>query len=148
MNQAVTRVAAAVLFDLSGRVLIGQRPEGKHMAGYWEFPGGKLDAGEDAIDALHRELQEELGVGVTRCHPLITLRNEYSDRTILLEVFIVDSYVGVPAALEGQALRWVNTAELTRQQLLPADVPIVDAIMAHEDYAHGAGNRTSGHSAR
>jgi 8-oxo-dGTP diphosphatase len=142
------QVAAAVLFDAAGRVLIGRRPEGKPMAGFWEFPGGKLDAGEDAVQALERELSEELGIGLEQARPLITLRNDYPDRTVVLEVFIVDSYKGEPAALEGQALRWVRTAELSRQQLLPADAPIVDAIMAYEGTAHGAGHRLAGHSAR
>lgn len=148
MTRPVVPVAAAVIFDASGRVLIAQRPEGKHMAGLWEFPGGKLDAGEGPVQALGRELREELGIELERCRPLLQLQNEYHDRTIVLDVFVVESYRGVPAALEGQALRWVRTAELPSQPLLPADVPIVDAIMTYEGAAHGAGHRIAGHSAR
>jgi 8-oxo-dGTP diphosphatase len=122
------RVAAAVLFDAGGRVLIARRPEGKHMAGFWEFPGGKLDAGETAEQALARELREELGIQLQRCHPLLQLRHDYADRVIELEVFVVDDYRGEPASREAQALKWVGPAELAAQALLPADRPIIDAL--------------------
>ncbi|HEY6452634.1 MAG TPA: 8-oxo-dGTP diphosphatase MutT [Steroidobacteraceae bacterium] len=142
------RVAAAVLFDGSGRVLIAQRPAGKHMAGYWEFPGGKLDATETAERALQRELREELGVELHRCHRLLQLRHDYADRAVELEVFVVDESRGEPSGLEGQALRWVAIAELSQQRLLPADRPIVEALTGYEGIAHGAGHRTARHSAR
>jgi 8-oxo-dGTP diphosphatase len=142
------RVAAAVLFDAAGRVLIAQRPEGTHMAGYWEFPGGKLEHHEAAPQALERELHEELGVDLRRCHPLLQLRHDYADRAVELEVYVVDEYHGEPSGLEGQALQWVSVAELSRQQLLPADQPIVEALNAYEGTVHGAGHRTAGHSAR
>ncbi len=145
---ATVRVAAAVLFDDGRRVLIARRPEGKHMAGFWEFPGGKLDGAETAAQALARELREELGVVAQRCHPLLQLRHHYSDRVVALEVFVVEEFTGAPTALEGQALRWVSLTELARQPLLPADRPIVDAIIAYEGTAHGAGHRIAGHSAR
>jgi len=145
---ATVRVAAAVLFDAGGRVLIARRPEGKYMAGFWEFPGGKLDAGETAEQALARELREELGIQLQRCHPLLQLRHDYPDRVVALEVFIVDEFRGEPAALEGQALQWVSSQVLVQQPLLPADRPIVAAIFAYEGTAHGAGHRIAGHSAR
>jgi 8-oxo-dGTP diphosphatase len=124
------RVVAAVLRDAAGRVLIAQRPPGKHMAGYWEFPGGKVMPGESAVQALTRELAEELGVRLLGCRPLLQLRHEYEDRVIELDVFVADEYLGVPAGLEGQALKWVATAELAREALLPADRPIVEAMAA------------------
>jgi 8-oxo-dGTP diphosphatase len=142
------RVVAAVLFDASGRVLISQRPPGKFLAGYWEFPGGKLDAGEAPEQALRRELREELGIELRRCHPLLQLRHDYSGRAVALEVFVVDEAGGEPSGLEGQALKWVSVAELCEQQLLPADGPIVEALTVHEGIAHGAGTRTAGYSAR
>jgi 8-oxo-dGTP diphosphatase len=147
MTDAV-RVAAAVLFDADGRVLISRRPPGKHMAGYWEFPGGKLDASESPEQALRRELHEELGIELRRCHPLLQLRHDYSDRSVQLEVFVVDESRGEPSGQEGQALKWVSVTELSQQQLLPADRPIVEALNAYEGIAHGAGHRTAGHSAR
>jgi 8-oxo-dGTP diphosphatase len=132
------RVVAAVLSDLAGRVLIAQRPPGKHMAGYWEFPGGKLVPGESAEAALSRELSEELGVQLLRCHPLLRLQHEYEDRVVELEVFIADEYRGMPTGVEGQALKWVSPGELAREALLPADRPIVEAIGAAAAAASGA----------
>ena len=125
---AAVRVVAAVLRDDHGRVLIAQRPAGKHMAGYWEFPGGKIAPGESSEQALKRELAEELGVSLQRCHPLLQLRHDYADRVVELEVFAVDDYAGAPAGLEAQALKWVAAAELYGQALLPADRPIVEAL--------------------
>jgi 8-oxo-dGTP diphosphatase len=127
MTPAV-RVVAGVLRDGGGRVLIAQRPAGKHMAGFWEFPGGKVAPGESGEQALARELTEELGVSLTRCHPLLQLRHDYADRVIELEVFVVDDYRGEPASREAQALKWVGPAELAAQALLPADRPIIDAL--------------------
>jgi 8-oxo-dGTP diphosphatase len=127
---AAVRVVAAVLRDASGRVLIAQRPAGKHMAGYWEFPGGKVAAGESGEQALRRELAEELGVSLRRCHPLLQLRHDYADRVVELDVFVVDEYGGEPSGLETQALKWVLAAELGAQALLPADRPIIEALNA------------------
>jgi 8-oxo-dGTP diphosphatase len=128
---AAVRVVAAVLRDEHGRVLIAQRPAGKHMGGYWEFPGGKIAPGESSEQALKRELAEELGVSLRRCHPLLQLRHDYTDRVVELEVFAVDDYAGAPAGLEAQALKWVAAAELGSQALLPADQPIVEALNSH-----------------
>jgi len=125
---AAVRVVAGVLRDEHGRVLIAQRPAGKHMAGYWEFPGGKIVPGESSEQALGRELAEELGVSLRRCHPLLQLRHDYTDRVVELEVFEVDDYAGEPTALEAQSLKWVAAAELGGQALLPADRPIVEAL--------------------
>ena len=125
---ATVHVVAGVLRDPVGRVLISQRPAGKHMAGYWEFPGGKVVPGESAEQALARELTEEIGVSVRHCHPLLQLRHDYPDRVIELDVFLVDDYRGEPTGLEAQALRWVAASELGSQALLPADRPIIDAL--------------------
>ena len=142
------RVAAAVLFDAAGSVLITQRPAGKYLAGYWEFPGGKLDSSESAEQALGRELREELGIELRRCHRLLELRHHYAERAVHLEVFVVDESHGEPSGLEGQALKWVSVAALGQEHLLPADRPIVEALIANEEIVNGAGHRTAGHSAR
>jgi 8-oxo-dGTP diphosphatase len=142
------RVAAAVLFDAAGSVLITQRPAGKYLAGYWEFPGGKLDSSESAEQALTRELREELGIELRRCHRLLELRHHYAERAVHLEVFVVDESHGEPSGLEGQALKWVSVAALGQENLLPADRPIVEALIANEEIVNGAGHRTAGHSAR
>jgi 8-oxo-dGTP diphosphatase len=122
------RVVAGVLRDSNGRVLIAQRPAGKHMAGFWEFPGGKIAPGENGEQALARELTEELGVSLGSCRPLLQLRHDYVDRVVELDVFLVDDYQGEPTARETQALKWVNLSELGTQGLLPADRPIIDAL--------------------
>lgn len=122
------RVVAGVLHDTLGRVLIAQRPQGKHMAGFWEFPGGKIAPGESGEQALARELTEELGVSLEHCHPLLQLRHDYADRVIELDVFVVDRYHGEPTGREAQALKWVTASELAAEPLLPADRPIVDAL--------------------
>ena len=128
LTPAATRVVAGVLRDPDGRVLIAQRPAGKHMAGCWEFPGGKVAPGESIEQALARELTEELGIALHRCHPLMQLRHDYGDRVIELDVLIVDDYGGEPTGREAQALKWVAAAELGTQALLPADRPIIEAL--------------------
>jgi 8-oxo-dGTP diphosphatase len=142
------RVAAAVLFDAVGQVLITQRPAGKYLAGYWEFPGGKLDPNESAEQALARELREELGIELRRCHRLLELRHHYADRAVHREVFVVDESHGEPSGLEGQALKWVRVPALEQENLLPADRPIIEALIVNEEIGYGAGHRTAGHSAR
>jgi len=122
------RVVAAVLYDALGRVLIAQRPAGKAMAGLWEFPGGKLEAGEGELEALRRELQEELGVRVDSARAVLELTHDYPDRQVRLSVWAVSGYEGVPAGIEDQVLRWVAPTELRALPLLPADQPIVDFL--------------------
>lgn len=121
-------VAAGALFDAGRRVLIARRPAGKHMAGRWELPGGKLDAGETPLEALRRELAEELGVELRDARPLIRLRHDYADRRVLLDVWRVTDWAGEPRGLDGQALEWVAPDELPARDLLEADLPIVTAL--------------------
>ena len=122
-------VAAGVLVDNDGRVLIARRPEGSHAGGFWEFPGGKIAPGETGPGGLARELAEELGIVVTSAEPLITYRHDYPDRVIELEVFLVPGWRGEPRGLEGQPLQWRPLGELADAGLLPADLPIVDALV-------------------
>lgn len=121
-------VVAGVLSDADGRVLIGQRPPGKHMADAWEFPGGKRDPGESRLAALDRELHEELGLRLLEARPLIRYRHVYPDREIDLDVWRVLRYEGQAHGREGQALDWVAPGELGRKPLLPADRPILSAL--------------------
>ena len=127
---AVHVVAAAVI-DAAGRVLIAQRPPGKHLAGGWEFPGGKLEPGEERLAGLARELREELGIDISTPLPLIRLRHAYPTREVLLDVWVVRHYSGEPRGLDGQALRWCTLGELETVDLLPADGPIVAALREH-----------------
>jgi len=123
-------VVAAALYDATGRVLIAQRPPGKHMAGRWEFPGGKVGAGEAEREALGRELAEELGIEVRAAEPLMRLTHTYADREVELSLWIVQRYRGVPAALDGQALKWVTPAQLACEDILEADRPFIAALAA------------------
>ena len=121
-------VVAGAIADAGGRVLIAQRPRGRHMAGRWEFPGGKLASGEDPFAGLQRELAEELGVTVRAARPLIRLRHSYADRRVLLDVWQVTDYEGEPRALESQALTWALPDDLPRHDILEADRGIVTAL--------------------
>ena len=120
------RVVAAVIYDDQRRVLVTQRPAGKTLAGEWEFPGGKVEIGEADADALRRELREELGVQVRAARALFELAHEYPERHVQLAIWMVGEYAGVPAGLEGQALRWERPIALRALPLLRADLPIVD----------------------
>ncbi len=114
--------------DERGRVLVNRRPAGTHMAGYWEFPGGKRTAGEGRFDALRRELHEELGIEVQEAIPMIELVHDYPEKRVALDVWRVLEYAGEPHSREGQELRWVAPAELGGIGLLPADTPILAAL--------------------
>ena len=128
MTRATLRVVAAALFDERGRVLIAQRPAGKHLAGRWEFPGGKIADGETEQAALARELGEELGVVPLQSEPLMSLVHDYPDRRVDLHLHVVSRFVGEARGLDGQALRWVSLAALPQQDLLEADAPFVEAL--------------------
>jgi mutator protein MutT len=125
-------VVAAVLIDARRRVLIAQRPAGKHMAGAWEFPGGKLEPGEAPTQGLARELGEELGITIDAPRPLMRLRHRYPTREVLLDVWVVRRFRGRPRGLDGQALRWCDRVALATAELLPADRPILAALRLPE----------------
>jgi 8-oxo-dGTP diphosphatase len=129
MTRAVLHVVAGVLNDADGRVLIAQRPPGKHLAGGWEFPGGKRDDDEPREAALAREFQEELDVEVLSARPLIRYTHDYPDRRVDLDVWLITAHRGEPRGLEGQAIDWCAPARLMEHDLLPADKPIVTALM-------------------
>ncbi len=121
-------VAAGILCDSAGRILIAERLGGGVFNGLWEFPGGKIGADETSLEALSRELAEELGIEVTACASFMNLRHEYDDRIVTIEFFIVSEWNSDPVGREGQALRWVPRESLDAEELLPADVPVVEAL--------------------
>ena len=130
-------VAAGILEDEQGCVLIARRHDGSHAGGAWEFPGGKLDPGEAPVDALRRELAEEIGIEVGVCEHLMTYAHEYAERVVTLHVFRVTEWAGEPAGLEGQPLRWLRVDRLIEEGLLPADRPIVEKLMDQSAASHG-----------
>jgi 8-oxo-dGTP diphosphatase len=121
------RVVAAALFDAQHRVLIAERPAGKHMAGWWEFPGGKVASDESDTQALIRELREELGVDARPDAEIMTLTHEYPDRVVDLVLWRV-SALGTPRSLDGQQLKWVDCQALANERLLEADRPFIAAL--------------------
>lgn len=129
MTGPLLHVAVGVLRDSCGRVLVARRPEGRHMAGYMEFPGGKVAPGESITTALARELAEELGIKVQGAlRPLIRIPYTYPDRRVLLDVHEVAAFDGEPRPLEGQQLQWLEPGQLSGQRILPANGPIVNAL--------------------
>jgi len=122
------RVVAAALYDTCGQLLIAQRPAGKHMAGRWEFPGGKVGGHESERAALARELGEELGIEVQGARPFMRLTHAYPDREVELSLWIVERYTGAPRPLDGQRLKWVPPALLPEEDLLEADRPFIEAL--------------------
>lgn len=126
----VVLVAAVALVDADGRVLLAQRPEGKSMAGLWEFPGGKIEAGETPEAALIRELQEELGIDTwASClAPLSFASHAYEGFHLLMPLFICRKWQGQPQSREGQALKWVRPADLRNYPMPPADLPLIPVL--------------------
>jgi 8-oxo-dGTP diphosphatase len=122
------QVAAGILRNSVGEVLITERIEAGPFQGLWEFPGGKIAAGESAEMALCRELREELGIEVLAQQHFQFIAHNYPDRTVELDFFFVDDWRGEPAGLEGQGLRWVSVSQLNAAELLPADAPLIEAL--------------------
>jgi 8-oxo-dGTP diphosphatase len=128
----IVLVAACALIDADGRVLIAQRPDGKTMAGLWEFPGGKVEPGERPEQTLIRELKEELGITVSEdcLAPLTFASHAYADFHLLMPLYVCRRWEGTVAAKEGQRLTWVRPNRLRDYDMPPADVPLVSHLMA------------------
>ena len=120
-------VAAVALIDADGRILISKRPEGKTLAGLWEFPGGKIEPGERPEAALIRELKEELAIDVAESclAPLTFASHAYEDVHLLMPLYVCRRWKGQAAALEGQELKWVQAKALREYPMPPADIPLI-----------------------
>jgi 8-oxo-dGTP diphosphatase len=125
-------VVACALIDADGRVLIAQRPAGRPMAGLWEFPGGKIEAGERPEETLIRELKEELGIAVKEAclAPLTFASHAYADFHLLMPLYVCRRWEGTVTALEGQELKWVRPNRLKDFPMPPADVPLIAHLTA------------------
>jgi len=123
-------VVAGVLVDAEGRVLVAQRPPGKHLAGFWEFPGGKVEPGETAHAALVRELEEELGIAAdpSTFTPVVRVAWDKGDRPISLEAIRVSHWSGEVQPLDASALEWLHPAEMSSWALAPADIEVLKAL--------------------
>ncbi|HEX5962078.1 MAG TPA: Nudix family hydrolase [Rhodanobacteraceae bacterium] len=135
-------VAAGILSDDQGRILLMQRLPGKHLAGLWEFPGGKLEPGETVGQALVRELAEELGVEVLASEPLISVPWQYPEKTVRLHALRVTNWRGTPRAREGHPLRWAAVPDMHIATMPPADAPIVTALRLPPYYAIKPGSES------
>ena len=124
-------VVAAALVDADDRILISQRPQGKQLAGLWEFPGGKIDAGERPEEALIRELHEELGIVVREpcLAPLAFASHAYPDFHLLMPLYICRRWEGFVSPREGQAIKWVRARELRDYPMPPADEPLIPPLI-------------------
>lgn len=123
----IVLVVACALVDADGRVLVAQRPEGKALAGLWEFPGGKLEAGERPEESLIRELAEELGIRVKAAclAPLTFASHAYESFHLLMPLYVCRRWEGTPVGREGQAIRWMKPARLRDLPMPPADAPLI-----------------------
>ncbi|MBL9010092.1 MAG: 8-oxo-dGTP diphosphatase MutT [Alphaproteobacteria bacterium] len=129
-NVRLVLVAACALIDPEGRVLMAQRPEGKELAGLWEFPGGKVEDGERPEDALVRELREELGIGVSASalEPFAFASHAYERFHLLMPLYLCRVWTGEVRPMEGQRIQWSALAGLNSLPMPPADVPLVAAL--------------------
>jgi len=134
MNECID-VVAAILRDSDGRVLVTRRPPGRHLAGMWEFPGGKVEADESPEQALGRELDEELGVRPGAVRPLASVRHSYPEKTVRLNLFEIHGFDGDPSGREGQPLRWIAPGELNELEMPPADRPLARLLDLDGYYA-------------
>lgn len=126
-KRSILLVAACALVDTDNRILLAQRPEGKSLAGLWEFPGGKVEAGETPEETLVRELEEELGIRtkVACLAPLTFASHSYETFHLLMPLYICRRYEGIARGLEGQALKWVSAKALRDYAMPPADEPLI-----------------------
>jgi 8-oxo-dGTP diphosphatase len=126
-ERPILLVAAVALVDADGRVLLAQRPEGKHLAGLWEFPGGKVHGGETPEGALIRELREELGIETdAKClAPFTFASHAYDDFHLLMPLYVCRVWQGIVRPLEGQRLAWTRIGDIGNYPMPPADVPLV-----------------------
>jgi len=123
----VVHVVAGVIYNDAGEVLIAKRPDNKHQGGLWEFPGGKLEPNEKREQGLARELKEELGIQVIRSRPLVRIRHDYPDKSVLLDVWQIENFSGEAHGKEGQDVAWVSLGDLDRYHFPAANQPIINA---------------------
>jgi mutator mutT protein len=134
-SSGALHVAVGVVRDSDGNILITQRARHAHQGGLWEFPGGKLEHGEEVLAALRRELREEVGILIDGASPLIKIHHHYPDLEVLLDVWRVDHFSGQACACEGQAMRWVASEDLNRYEFPVANRPIIAAAQLPDRYA-------------
>lgn len=121
-------VMVGVIWGQDQQILLAKRPEHLHQGGLWEFPGGKLEAGEEALTGLSRELQEELAIDVLEASPLMEVKHDYGDKQVFLDIWQVTQFKGDAVGAEGQLLRWVPLSELNQYEFPAANVAIIERL--------------------
>ena len=130
----IVHVAVAVIQDSHGQYLIAKRPQESHQGGLWEFPGGKVENNETVLDALKRELFEEIGITLIQATPLIKIHHDYSNKSVLLDVWRIDGFSGTVFGKEGQETCWINENEFSLYDFPAANSPIIKAILLPDKY--------------
>jgi len=133
-QQDYVHVAAGVITDQQGKILVSRRAEGTHQGGLWELPGGKCEDGETVNQALVRELNEELGIQVEEARPLIGIKHDYQDRSVYLDVWRIQRFSGEPVGQEDQPLQWLSAEDLPTLDMPAADIPVLTAIRLPSEY--------------
>jgi 8-oxo-dGTP diphosphatase len=132
VSSHLVHVAVGVILSPENKILIALRHPNSHQGGLWEFPGGKVEVGESVERALARELDEELGIELGEVRPLMTIKHDYPDKSVCLDVWWVERFSGEPEGREGQLIRWVSIADLMNYAFPPANAAIVEAIQASD----------------
>ena len=127
-------VAVGVVVNRDKRVLVARRHESQHQGGLWEFPGGKVAPGETVLQALARELQEEVNIAVRECSSLLKIAHDYGDKHVLLDVMVVNVFSGEAKGLEGQPVKWVTASELADMEFPTANREIVELVRSLLDH--------------
>lgn len=132
-NVPFYHVVAAIVWEpgKDNSFLISKRQEGKHLEGFWELPGGKLESGESRLAGLQRELEEEINIRCTNARPFRQVRHRYNDRSVLLDVWEVMKFEGAVKALEGQQVRWISVENMGKYKFPQADQPIIESIASN-----------------
>lgn len=133
-NKNIVHVAVAVIQNSQGQYFIAKRPKETHQGGLWEFPGGKVENNETVVDALKRELLEEVGITITQSTPLIKIHHDYNDKSVLLDVWQVNAFLGEAFGKEGQETSWVNKSDFSLYDFPAANLPIITAINSPDKY--------------
>jgi len=127
-NEPILQVAVGVLLNDRNEVLVALRSKKSHQGGLWEFPGGKIEQGESAQSALKREFQEELGLNILSSSPFMEIRHSYADKSVMLNVWRIENYSGIPLGREGQPIEWRATSELLAEHFPKANERIINAL--------------------